>query len=326
MLTIKENLKEVMSGGKPDRFVKQFEFMEMIMNVPSCRIKPAIGEEVVNEWGVTVAWPEGQLGAFPVHNNGKIVLKDITEWKEYIKAPNVVFPEADWQPAIEAAKAVDRDNKYVTAFIAPGIFELTHYLMGMEDALMSFYEEPEAMKELIDYLTEFELAYAKELVTYLKPDCLFHHDDWGSQISTFLSPAMFEEFLLPAYKKLYGFYKENGVELIVHHSDSYGATIVPAMIEMGIDVWQGVMTTNDIPAMIKEYGGQITFMGGVHSGIIDHPDWTKEQVEEEFTRACRECGKLYFIPGACQGMGVSSFPGVYEASDEAIDKMTKEMF
>jgi uroporphyrinogen-III decarboxylase len=243
--------------------VKQFEFMEMILNVPSCRIKPAIGEEVVNEWGVTVAWPEGQLGAFPVHNNGKIVLKDITEWKDYIKAPNVVFPEADWQPAIEAAKAVDRDNKYVTAFIAPGIFELTHYLMGMEDALMSFYEEPEAMKELIDYLTEFELAYAKELVTYLKPDCLFHHDDWGSQISTFLSPAMFEEFILPAYKKLYGFYKENGVELIVHHSDSYGATIVPAMIEMGIDVWQGVMTTNDIPAMIKEYGGQITFMGGV---------------------------------------------------------------
>ncbi|MDK2935973.1 MAG: hypothetical protein PWP62_981 [Eubacteriaceae bacterium] len=326
MLTIKENLKEVMTGGKPDRFVKQFEFMEMILNVPSCRIKPAIGEEVVNEWGVTVAWPEGQLGAFPVHNNGKIVLKDITEWKDYIKAPNVVFPEADWQPAIEAAKAVDRDNKYVTAFIAPGIFELTHYLMGMEDALMSFYEEPEAMKELIDYLTEFELAYAKELVTYLKPDCLFHHDDWGSQISTFLSPAMFEEFILPAYKKLYGFYKENGVELIVHHSDSYGATIVPAMIEMGIDVWQGVMTTNDIPAMIKEYGGQITFMGGVHSGIIDHPEWTKEQVEEEFTRACRECGKLYFIPGACQGMGVSSFPGVYEASDVAIDKMSKEMF
>lgn len=326
MLTIKENLKEVMTGGKPDRFVKQFEFMEMILNVPSCRIKPAIGEEVVNEWGVTVAWPEGQLGAFPVHNNGKIVLKDITEWKDYIKAPNVVFPEADWQPAIEAAKAVDRDNKYVTAFIAPGIFELTHYLMGMEDALMSFYEEPEAMKELIDYLTEFELAYAKELVTYLKPDCLFHHDDWGSQISTFLSPAMFEEFILPAYKKLYGFYKENGVELIVHHSDSYGATIVPAMIEMGIDVWQGVMTTNDIPAMIKEYGGQITFMGGVHSGIIDHPEWTKEQVEEEFTRACRECGKLYFIPGACQGMSVSSFPGVYEASDVAIDKMSKEMF
>ena len=40
----------------------------------------------------------------------------------------------------------------------------------------------------------------------------------------------------------------------------------------------------------------------------------------------RESGKLYFIPGACQGLPVSSFPGVYEACDEAIEKMTKEMF
>lgn len=326
MLTIKENLKEVLTGGNPDRFVKQFEFMQMIMSVPSCRIKPEIGGEVVNEWGVTIRWPEGQLGSFPVHDADRILLKDITEWKEYVKAPNVVFPASDWEKAIADAKAVDHDNKYVTAFIAPGLFELTHYLMGMETALMSFYEEPEAMAELIDYLTEFELAYAKELVTHLHPEVIFHHDDWGSQISTFLSPAMFAEFFLPAYKKIYGFYKDNGVELIVHHSDSYAATLVPNMIDMGIDIWQGVMTTNDIPKMIKDYGGQITFMGGVHSGIIDHPTWTKEQVEEEFSKTCHDNGKLYFIPGACQGMGVSSFPGVYETSDEAIDKMTQKLF
>ena len=203
---------------------------------------------------------------------------------------------------------------------------MTHYLMGMENALMSFYEEPEAMHELINYLTEYELDYAKALVENLHPDAILHHDDWGSQISTFLSPAMFEEFFLESYKKIYGFYKANGVELIVHHSDSYAATLVPYMIEMGIDIWQGVMTTNDIPKMIKEYGEKITFMGGVHSGVIDHPEWTKEQIDAEFARACRESGKLYFIPGACQGLPVSSFPGVYEACDEAIEKMSKEMF
>jgi hypothetical protein len=26
------------------------------------------------------------------------------------------------------------------------------------------------------------------------------------------------------------------------------------MINMGIDIWQGTMTTNDIPALVKEYG------------------------------------------------------------------------
>jgi hypothetical protein len=39
---------------------------------------------------------------------------------------------------------------------------MTHHLMSMEDALMALYEEPEAMKELIDYVVDYELAYAKE--------------------------------------------------------------------------------------------------------------------------------------------------------------------
>jgi len=326
MLTIKENLKEVMTGGNPDRFVKQYEFMQMIMSVPSGRIKPQLGGEVINEWGVTIRWPEGQIAAFPVHDAQHIVLDDVTEWKKYVKAPSLERPEGAWDQAIADANAVDRDNKYVAAFIAPGLFEMTHYLMGMENALMSFYEEPEAMHELIDYLTQYELDYAKELVEHLHPDAILHHDDWGSQISTFLSPAMFEEFFLESYKKIYGFYKANGVELIVHHSDSFAATLVPNMIEMGVDIWQGVMNTNNIPEMIKQYGGKITFMGGIHSGIIDHPEWSQEQIAAEVKRTCEENGKLYFIPSSCQGLPGSSFPGVYEATDVEIEKMTKELF
>ncbi len=38
------------------------------------------------------------------------------------------------------------------------------------------------MHELIDYLTEYELSHAEEICMYLKPDALFHHDDWGISI------------------------------------------------------------------------------------------------------------------------------------------------
>ena len=169
-------------------------------------------------------------------------------------------------------------------------------------------------------------ALAAEICKYIKPDALFHHDDWGSQISTFLSPAMFREFIKPAYEKVYGYYKAHGVELIVHHSDSYAATLVPDMIDMGIDIWQGVMTTNDIPALIKQYGGQISFMGGVDSATIDFEGWTVADVEREVDRACRECGKHYFIPGASQGLAVSTYPGVYEETDRQIDLATQRYF
>ncbi len=34
MLSIKENMREVISGGNPDRFVKQYEGIEFILSTP----------------------------------------------------------------------------------------------------------------------------------------------------------------------------------------------------------------------------------------------------------------------------------------------------
>lgn len=274
MLTKRENLLETIHGGHPDRFVNQFEFLSIIMNDPirATYKAPKYGElNVTNEWGVTRSWPEGTPGPFPVHDDAHRLLKDITEWRDIIHAPSPVFPEAAWEPAIAAAEAVDRKDKFVSNFQAPGLFESLHYFMGMEDAMMNFYEEPDEMHDLIKYLTEWELDAARETCDHLHIDAVFHHDDWGSQRSTFFSPAMFEEFFVDAYKQIYGYYKERGVQLIVHHSDSYAATLIPDMIDMGIDIWQGVMTGNDIRKCIDTYGGKISFMGGIDSATVDHP-------------------------------------------------------
>jgi len=327
MLTKRQNLMETIKGGNPDRFVNQYEFMDIILEAPmDLPLAPGPGTRVKNKWGITFDWPVDQIGSFPMHDNNHKALKDITNWKECVKAPSVFYTDEEWSAAIAHANSVDRNDKFVTAFCAPGIFEMTHHLMSMEDALMALYEEPEAMKELIDYVVEYELAYAAEVVKHIQPDALFHHDDWGSQRSSFISPAMFDEFILPAYKKVYGFWKANGVELIVHHSDSYAANLVPEMIDMGIDIWQGVMTTNNVPELIKKYGGQITFMGDIDSGRVDFPGWTRERIYEDTKKACEECGKLYFIPCLSQGLNISSFPGVYEATSEIIDELSKEMF
>ncbi len=328
MLTKKQNLLETIRGGNPDRFVNQYEaFHVMFMNPYMAKNGyPGPGQQVVNGWGVTIKWPEGTPGAFPVHDEEHIVCKDITKWRDYVKAPNIVFSEEEWAPFIKEAESIDRNEQYVMPMVAPGLFEQCHFLLEIQRALIAFYEEPEAMHELIEYLTEWELAYAKEICKWLKPDGLFHHDDWGSQISTFISPQMFEEFFLESYKKIYAYYRSQGVEMIVHHSDSYAATLVPYMIDMGIDIWQGVMTSNDIPTLIEKYGGKISFMGGIDSAAVDRPDWNREMIAKEAKRACEEYGKMYFIPNATQGLAISTFPGVYETLSEEIDKVSKIMF
>lgn len=325
MLTKKQNLLETISGGHPDRYVNQYEALGIVLGNPlGGMIAP--GTTAVNAWGVTLQWPEGTPGMFPMHDPAHLVIKDIENWRDYVHGPSVEFPEEAWAPFVQQAEAIDRNEQFVAPFVAPGVFEQCHYLSEIQNCLIYLYTNPDEMHELIAYLTEWEIKLADQYIKYLKPDALFHHDDWGTQVSTFMSPAMFEDFFLESYKQIYGYYKANGVKLIVHHADCYAATLVPNMIEMGIDIWQGPQSTNNIPALIEKYGGQISFMGGIDSGWIDRPDWTQEQVSATVRRVCDECGTKYFIPCLSQGLSFSTFPGVYEATSEEIARISKEKF
>ncbi|KPU45562.1 methylcobalamin:coenzyme M methyltransferase [Oxobacter pfennigii] len=329
MLTKRQNLLETIKGGNPDRFVNQWEAFKMVAGDPIAAKNPRPvkgGPDVTDGWGVVRRFPPHVPAGFPLHDQEHKVIKDITKWKEVVKGPSFDYAEGAWDNILSQAAQVDRNEYFLSMLVTPGVFEQVHYLTGMDDCLMYFYEEPEAMHELIDYITEWKLGYAKLVCDIVKPDCIIHHDDWGSQLNSFISPDMFGEFIVPAFKKIYGYYKSHGVQLIVHHNDSYSANLVPHMIEMGIDIWQGAMTGNNIPELIKKYGGQITFMGDINNGIVDTHDWSREVIRGEVERACKANGKHYFIPNTTMGGPESVYPGVYDCVSEEIDRISKIMF
>ena len=329
MLTKKQNFLETIRGGNPDRIVNQFEALNIFMPNPHTFSAPMVkpgGEQVKDAWGVTWAWPAGTPGQFPVHTPDKIVIKDIENWRDYVKFPRLDYTAEDWAPFIGMASHVDRNEQFLAPMIFPGIFEMCHNLMEIQTCLMNFYEYPDEMHELIDALTEWELKYAEQICTYLKPDAIFHHDDWGSHTSTFMSPDMWREFIKPAYAKIYGYYKAHGVEVIVHHNDAFSATLVPDMIDVGIDVWQGVVSTNNVAELVEKYGDKISFMGPVDSAKVDFPGWTKEVVREQVWKACETFGTKSVIHGASIGGPMSSLPGVYQAITDAIDEYNAEKF
>ncbi len=328
MLTARENFLETIRGGTPDRFVNQYEALHLIVPNP-ISIHSAYpqmpGDRAVDAWGVTHYYAPGTPGPFPVHEGGLKVVDDITRWCEVVKAPELIYPDEAWEAMRPRfVDCVDRSEQLVTLMYPVGLFERAHYLMGIEDCLMNFYEEPEEMHALLDYLTEYEIGYAEQVCAHWPIEAVFHHDDWGTQINSFMSPDMFREFFVPRYKKIYDTYRKHGVKVIIHHNDSYGANLVPCMIEMGIDVWQGCITSNDLPALIKQYGGRISFMGGINNGVVDRVDWTQEHIDAVVAEQCAACGKHYFIPCMCAGTPGSAFPGVYEAVCDAIAKYSAQ--
>ncbi len=329
MLTPRENLLETIRGGHPDRYVNQFEAFALQWCSPQDIRHPdpeyAKGPRQ-NAWGVWFEWPEGTPGPFPLQDPEHMLIKDLEHWRDYVKIPETDFPESEWDWIVEEAAKVDRSQQFVTAAFWPGLFENCHHMMDMEECMISFYEEPEIMHELIDTLVEYELRMARQIADHIHPDALYRHDDWGSQRSTFLSREMFREFLLEPTKRIYRFWKDQGVEVVVHHSDSYGETLIPEMIEMGIDVWQGALSTNDLPRIAREYKGQLTVMGGINNGIVDKADWTPEQVETEVNRVLDWVSSPYLIPNCTFGGDISTFDGVYPCVSDSINTYNKTKY
>ena len=284
------------------------------------------GPAVVDGWGVTKVYPENTPGPFPVHTQDKIVIQDIERWQDYVHAPSQTFPEEEWAMVSDMLKDVDRSKAIIAPMIAPGLFEMCHYLCSMDQALMYFITNPDEMHDLIRYLTDYELENAENICRYLKPEAIFHHDDWGSETNSFLSPDMFNEFFLEGYKQIYGYYHDHGVEFVIHHSDSYAANLVPSMIEMGINAWQGCMSTNNVPELIAKYGDKITFMGAIDNKFVDFDGWTDADCRKAAQNAIDACGMKAFVPCITEGGPGSVYPGTYMSITEAIRAINYERF
>lgn len=320
-MTPKENLLALLHGKKQDAFVNEWEpYGNVFDPLMGATLTAKLGETVKDPWGVTVYWGEDEPGVMPIINEDTKVLKDITEWREYVHAPNLAEMDLDWSAAREQASQIRDQGRLAMSLMATGLFEQSHYLMGFEDTLMNLLMEPEDMHDFLDYLLEYKMTYARLLVENLHPDILLHHDDWGSKTSLFMSPDTWREFFKDRYKRFFDYFHENGV-LIMHHSDSYCEPIVQDMIDIGIDIWQGVLPTIDIPKLQREFGKKIVFMGGIDSAI-DMKDYDETQIREEVRRACREYAPGgSFIPSITYGAAGSIFPGV---DDIVMDEINKQ--
>ncbi|MBO4352676.1 MAG: hypothetical protein J5818_04195, partial [Eggerthellaceae bacterium] len=237
------------------------------------------------------------------------------------------FPDAEWDMFAEQYKQNKEENKaFGAAFIAPGLFEQSHHLCSLDEALIYYLEEPERMADLIKYLKEYELRLAELICDKLHPEAIFHHDDWGTEINSFLPPYVFEEIFVEPYKEIYGYYHDHGVELVFHHSDSYAANLVPYMIEMGIDVWQGPMESNNVPDLLEKYKGQIAFMGNIDNKDVDFHGWTSEVVEKVVYEHLDGYEFQSYIPCITQGGPGSTIPGVYLEMCKYFDQYNSEKF
>lgn len=323
MQTPKEIFLELLKpNGRPERVLKQYEALHMCLNDPIntyLRGNRRRGSVSRDRWGTTISFPADAPGAIPVHTDDLTVCPDVTHWEETVHAPDLAANcAAGWEDCRAAARSAAGEEKLLAGFMGTGIFEQCHFLMGFENTLTALYEHPDEMHRLIDYITDYRLGYVKLLIDNLHPDVIFSHDDWGTKDALFMHPDMWRAFFKEPYRRFYGYIRSRGC-IAIHHADSYLVPIVDDMAEIGIQVWQGVLPENDIPALQRHLQGKLVLMGGI-GAAIDRSDATAGEVCDYTRRALRACCPGgHFIPSITYGLPGAVYPHIDRYIDETID-------
>ena len=325
-MTAKEIFLELLKpDGRPERQLVQYEALQMVLGDPIGKYLHEgrmPGATVTDRWGTVIEWPADAPGSMPHVTEENKVIKDITRWRDYVHAPDFIpyssDPEA-WERCRARARERAGDERLVAGFMGTGIFEQCHFLMPFQEVLTNLYDHPDEMHELIEYITEYRLSYVKHLIENLKPDVIFSHDDWGTKDALFMKPDMWREFYKEPYRRFYGYIREQGV-IAIHHADSYLAPIVEDMAEIGIQVWQGVLPENDIPALQRRLKGRMVLMGGI-GAAIDRADAGEEEVRTYVHDALHEyCPGGHFIPSITYGIAGTVYKHVDPWIDDEIRK------
>ena len=323
MQTPKEIFLELLKpNGRPERVLKQYEALHMCLNDPIntyLRGNRRRGSVSRDRWGTTISFPADAPGAIPVHTDDLTVCPDVTHWEETVHAPDLAAScAAGWEDCRAAARSAAGEEKLLAGFMGTGIFEQCHFLMGFENTLTALYEHPDEMHRLIDYITDYRLSYVKLLIDNLHPDVIFSHDDWGTKDALFMHPDMWRAFFKEPYRRFYGYIRSRGC-IAIHHADSYLVPIVDDMAEIGIQVWQGVLPENDIPALQRHLQGKLVLMGGI-GAAIDRSDATAGEVCDYTRRTLRACCPGgHFIPSITYGLPGAVYPHIDRYIDETID-------
>ena len=255
---------------------------------------PPGGEAFLDAWGVAWDFPAGQPAPIPHITEDCKALKDITNWREEVRFPPL--DGIDWSGAKEQWKAAACDEKLTMAVSGRGLFEFSHMMMGMEEAMVNYLLEPESMYGLLDRYTDWKIEAAKKIINELDPDFLMNHDDWGSKRQLFLPPGVWREIIKPLYKRYYDYVKSRGV-FIMHHCDCYAEDLAVDMVDIGIDVWQGATPENDINAVIEKTQGKLLVIGGIDMSVIEHPGASASDIRAHIRQVIDAYAKNgHFLP------------------------------
>jgi hypothetical protein len=246
-----------------------------------------------------------QVGGSMVRPGNPLKVPDVTKWQQYISFPNL--DELDWEGSAAGCKKVADDDRVKIVWVMNGLFERLISFMEFENAALSLVDEDtqESVQSLFDALCNFYDDMFDRYKKYYNASVIYFHDDWGSQRAPFFSESTAREMLLPYLKRVCDSAHKRGM-YIDFHSCGKVDSLVPVMIEAGVDIWSG-QPMNDRIMVLTTYGDKIK--------LNLSPDVRMGATPEEMETAQKEYFDTYgpYMGSIIATGSGAGGPGFYEA-------------
>lgn len=247
---------------------------------------------LVDEWGIKRKRVEFKGGSYleivdPPLADAKIADLDDFSWPDPLD-PAVV------DGLREKAQFIRRETDLAIAaqFGRGGIFEQAKYLRGYDKILFDMAADPDFAMALFEKLTQIEMGFHKsgiqacgEYVDILRVS----PEDLATMTSTFISPKMFENMVLPFYQRSFGYAKKlllekNPNAKLEFHSCGAAYPFMQWLVDAGMDIFDSLqprVSEDSHPVRYKQdFGDRLAFWGGIDVQQT-LPQGTPEEVREE---------------------------------------------
>ena len=177
------------------------------------------------------------------------------------------------------------EDMFIGCDVSPCVFEMVFRLRGMERAIMDLAGSPALAGKMLAAAGEFSVRVAERACDRFALDWLWTGDDVAGQLGMIMSPACWREMVRPHLARVVAVGKSRGLWTAYHCCGAI-RPIIPDLIEIGVDVLNPVQCNcpgMDPLELKREFGDQLTFMGGIDTQDL-LPSATAAEVRRETDR------------------------------------------
>lgn len=165
----------------------------------------------------------------------------------------------------------------------------------MEELLVNFYDQPELIHTMMDYLTGFWIELYEKAAQHTRIDHIHIWEDMSGRQGPLISPAMFREFITPNYKKIIAFATDRNIPIVSVDTDGNMDVMMTLLSEAGINMVMPfeVQAGCDVVALKKQYPHICPF-GGIDKRALTSD---RKTIDAELDRVDPLFHQSGYMPG-----------------------------